>query len=441
MTRNAAILAMVCVTLMLATAGCGEGQEIESVGFIMGVGIDEAENGRIRAWVQSAIPSAKPSESAKEESWLASAEGATVWEALRNVGAKSGKVLFLAHVRSLIIGERFARSGLKDLLDVLARVGEFRAKSWVVVTSDPVDRILGVQSPQASIAASYINALMRNAGQLAVAPRSTVLSVIAATEEAGLQPVIARAKLVPQMSPQEETPIGRRPEGKGPTSGPNWEGGAEGGGAASEPGGAGGSSGADSQAPSSDAIELSGAAAFRADKMMGWLSPEDTAMLLIVKNAGGEYSFIHDLPRGRGTVAVSILSCRASFDLPKPIPTSVDAFRGARVVIRIRGEVDIRELASDESFSSLDEIEALNRGLSKQVEQRIRALVAVSQDQYGTDLLGMGEAFRQRISVQRWERDIAPRWHEVFRTLEIEPEARLEVRRRGMTVGSPKPRA
>ena len=64
-TQPGAVLVAVCLLAVVSVSGCRDAREIESVGFVLGLGIDETADGRIEVWAQVALPSAKPAEEEK----------------------------------------------------------------------------------------------------------------------------------------------------------------------------------------------------------------------------------------------------------------------------------------------------------------------------------------------------------------------------------------
>ncbi len=115
---------------------------------------------------------------------------------------------------------------------------------------------------------------------------------------------------------------------------------------------------------------------------------------------------------------------------------------GAEVRIKVTGRVYIREVTSEEQFVALEATRDLNRGLSEQIEREMKSLIEAAQTRLGSDILGIGgEAVRRQVAYETWERELAPRWHDLFKTLRIVPEVNLRVERQGTTMTSPRPRA
>ncbi len=421
-----AVIVLACLFAAASLSGCRDAREIESVGFVLGLGIDETADGRIEVWAQVALPSAKPAEEEKQQSWTARSVGDTVWDAVRQLNDRSTKVLFRAHVRALVFGERFARGGVARALDVLARDGQFRYKSWVFVTSDPVGDVLGVETKQSSSAALSLDDLMRNTARSSTAPRSRFLDLLTSIEQPGDQPLLARVSLV------GPTEAGGQAEGEESTAEAGRGQGARG------PEGPEGAKGTPDTEPNE--LRVEGSAALCGDRMVGWLDAEETAMALMVCNKLPAYSFVMPMPGGEGgTIGFDMIRSHADTLFPKGIHTGHAAELVTEVVIRITGTVDIREVLSSEQLMSMQSLDSLQAGISRHLEAGVRRLVDAAQNRLGCDVISIGECVRRRVPAKAWEEDVAPTWHDQFRAITIVPDVRFTVGKRGMTMQSPRP--
>ena len=426
-----AVVAALLLFGATVAGGCKDAHEIESVGFVLGLGIDETVDRRIEVWVQVALPSAKPQEADKQESWTAKAVGKTVWEAVRELNSRSAKVLMRAHVRTLVFGERFARGGVSRALDVLARDGQFRYKSWVLVTPDPIGDVLSAKTEQSSLAALFIDDIMRNTARSSTAPRSRFLDLLTAIEQPGDQPLLARVYLAepeegggqPGDEPGNDEKTPREAPGLGVGRG-EGEGGEEGGGGKAE----------------QRELRIEGSAAFRGDKMVGWLDGDDTAMALLICNKLAGYSFVMPMPGSEGgTVGLDVIRSRTHTLFPEGVRSSPSALGATHVKLRITGTVDVREVLSEQQLMSMRSLEELETGISQYFEAGVRRLIDAAQNRLGCDVISIGECVRRRIPARAWERDMAPVWHDVFRQTSIVPDVHIEVGKRGMTMQSPEP--
>ena len=423
-----AVIVLACLFAAASLSGCRDAREIESVGFVLGLGIDETADGRIEVWAQVALPSAKPAEEEKRESWMTRSVGDTVWDALRQLNNRSTKVLFRAHVRALVIGERFARGGVARALDVLARDAQFRYKSWVFVTSDPVGDVLAVETKQSSSAALFLDDLMRNTARSSTAPRSRFLDLVTSIEEPGDQPLLARVSLVEsedgdgqsEGSARMAETAGDRGQGAGGSEGPE------------------GAKGTPETEPKE--LRVEGSAALCGDRMVGWLDAEETAMALLVCNRLAAYSFVMPMPDNEGgTIGFDMIRSHADTLFPEGIHTGDAAGQVTDVVIRITGTVDIREVVSSEQLMSMQSLEGLQAGISQHLETGVRRLIEAAQNRLGCDIISIGECLRRRVPARVWKEEVASTWLDQFRTLRIVPDVHFEAGKRGMTMQSPRP--
>lgn len=413
-----AVVCLLCVVLAFSLSGCWDARDIDHIGFVMGMGVDESDDGQTTVWVQMALPSPGLEKAGEFPGWMGSATGRTIMEAMSVLKTKSAKTLFRGHVRVLVIGEKIARKGLRPILDFLARDSQFRYNSWVVVTSDPVSKVFEVEVEQENMASAYINDMMRHAILSSTAPQSRFRDFMSTLGEPGDQPILARVRLV-KADPTEKD-VDEEGQGAGE-------------------GGSGSPKGDGQGKPDKDDLAISGCAALHGDSMVGWLTPEETAMVLMVRNKLKEYSFIHEVPGPEGgTVGVQVLRSRATTELPPKDEMTVTGLPGSEVRIRVTGRVYIREVTSEEQFATVKASQNLSRGVSEQIEREMKSLIETVQRRLGSDILGIGEAVRRQVAYHTWEHEIAPEWNDIFKTLSIVPEVSLRVERQGTTMTSPR---
>jgi len=108
-----AVVCLLCVVLAFSLSGCWDARDIDHIGFVMGMGVDESDDGQTTVWVQMALPSPSLEKAGEFPGWMGSATGSTIMEAMSVLNTKSAKTLFRGHVRVLVIGERIARKGPK----------------------------------------------------------------------------------------------------------------------------------------------------------------------------------------------------------------------------------------------------------------------------------------------------------------------------------------
>ena len=135
--RKSALLVLLG-TALVTCPGCWDRREIESLGFVMAVGIDKPEeDGRIQLTVHVARPFAlvgsDKGPSPEKPFWMTSSTGYTTFDAMRNLDYQSPRRLFWAHNNFIVIGEEFARNGIRDALDAFYRNPEGRGSSRIII--------------------------------------------------------------------------------------------------------------------------------------------------------------------------------------------------------------------------------------------------------------------------------------------------------------------
>ena len=93
--------------LMLVLSGCWSAKEANEIDYVMGVGVDKADNGDIILTIQTPDLSALKAENAGsgDKFKSISARGSTTFEALRNYINVGGQKLFWGHIQICVIGE------------------------------------------------------------------------------------------------------------------------------------------------------------------------------------------------------------------------------------------------------------------------------------------------------------------------------------------------
>ncbi|MDR3644187.1 MAG: Ger(x)C family spore germination protein, partial [Clostridia bacterium] len=142
-----------CVILILMTAllaGCWNNRDITELAIVTGLGVDKAADGNIEFTAQ--IISAAKSGGSQSSSGSAqgsgstvtvSAEGATVFDAARNLIPKLSQKAFYSHVQLLAVGEAAAKGGLDKIWDFFERDHEMnRAARLIVVKGGTAKSVL-----------------------------------------------------------------------------------------------------------------------------------------------------------------------------------------------------------------------------------------------------------------------------------------------------------
>lgn len=197
-TRTSLALLLV---FALPLSGCWSRREMESLAYILVLGIDEGKNGGVTIHAQVGTPAqSKESGGSGEEPAFntLTTEGRNVTEAVANLFLKSTKIPDLSHLQLLIFSQQLASSGLQQVLDFLRRDYSLRENVRVAVAEGKVEDILKVEEQLSNQPAlAIINQFLINTRRSTVVEsdlkdlishilepdRQAILSVIGASED------------------------------------------------------------------------------------------------------------------------------------------------------------------------------------------------------------------------------------------------------------------
>ena len=167
-------------------------------------------------------------------------------------------------------------------------------------------------------------------------------------------------------------------------------------------------------------IEADGTAAFKEDKLVGFLSPEESKYFLI---ASGECQggILALALKGTGkpdtSLEISSSSVKTSFTND-----------GGKLAFRIETETDVylAETMADIDVMKEDQIKALEEEAGKRLELEINALIKRVQTELKTDIFGFGLIIHQR-DLALW-RQVENQWDTYFETLPISVSCKVNIK-------------
>ncbi|MGE5585614.1 MAG: Ger(x)C family spore germination protein [Bacillota bacterium] len=399
-TLRAAALLLVPAVMVTAT-GCWNRREIETVGFVLAAGIDEArEEGKIQLTVLIAKPFAigagMGTHGTTEEKpfWVVSSTGYTVFEAVRNLLSQSPRRPFWAHNRFIVVGEEFARKGIGDVLDLFRRDGESRLRVWMVVAkgakaSDLLQTEFEIERMPPEGAKGLLEAARTG---LSTVGEDMLNDFLQRLEGEGIDPIATRAEIVPR--PQEFDIRGELKREK-----------------------IGGS------------LRLTGAAVFRNDRLVGWLNKPETrgfnwitgkvrSGIIVIEKPGEEGKFIGlEILRAKGAFKPEVRDGRVTVTVKVEAEANVGD---------IQGFIDL--LKSPELWASME------RRMATVIENEVLAAVAKAQE-LGSDIFGFGAELNRR-DPKKWACEFRDRWDEEFRDIDVQVEVKAKLRRSGLALRS-----
>ncbi|SDZ58031.1 spore germination protein KC [Evansella caseinilytica] len=369
--------------VILLSSGCWDRVEVNDIAFVLGTGIDYYGEKEIELSIEVKLPGTTEAGgmgggNGDQPTFVQSATGKTVAEAIANLQMRFPRKLFWGHNRVIIFNEKFVRElGVKQELEYFSRSPEARTRDKVFVTQGKAkDLLTAVQHLEDSTAETLRELSGTNIG-LDVSIRDVLLGL--KNEETEVA--------VPMIAVSADT-----------------EGTAEG----------------------KNEIELLGTAVFKGNKMSDWMNMRLTRGLLWFKN---------EINLATVTIApevddgyISALMIDAKSEL---IPEIHDG--QWKITIKAISEDDIIQNSTELDLTEMDVLQSVERQLEVEIKNRLVEVVDKVQQEIKSDVLGFNEAFRREYPEQWHEHK--DDWNQFFTTIEVDYDVKVYVRRLGLSTG------
>lgn len=369
--------------LLLLLGSCGK-LELNQMAMVMATGLDKEKNGKIRVTAQIVRPSdargstGAPSGGTGQPVWTVSAEGSSIFEAIRNLGRFTSRRVFWAHNRVIVVGESLARDDITDLLDFFTRNHELRMNTWIVATPGKASELVDTKTGLEVVPGDSIDRLFRFSRVVAESPRSTIKDVGAAYVSHTSQPFMALVKKEKRAhNPDKPEPY-----------------------------------------PSDDEIVLSGTAVFNKGKMVGTLTPSESRGLMWFTE--------------RFESAIIALGCPE--DPKKPVSLELrdstfkvtPGMKGDRVTfdVKLHVRLDLVELGCKAPQGTEEAAKQLETAAAEKFKGDIEGALQKAK-KYKSDFLELGKVFHNRYPGQ-W-RNMRSEWPDLFAEAETKVEVTAEI--------------
>ncbi len=355
--------------------GCWNAREINELAFVMGIAVDEAKDNKVKVTVQMAKPSTfskSPTGGSggdKEKLfWVATAEGKTLFEAIRNMATFSSRRIFWSHNKVILIGEKLARRDISNILDFFTRNSELRLRTWVVVVPGEAGQLL------------------EKGPNMEEDPATSMEKVIAGRALTGKSYATMLKDFTDDyLSPATYPVTGKLTVAKG---------------------------------QSQPAIKLEGAAVFEKNKLAGWLDEQETRGYLWLKNTIGNPVLVVPCPSGGEPMSIEVTMSKVDFK---------SHFKGQQpyLTIMVKTSGNLGEQKCNIDFTKPEKRREIEKALETTISKDIQSAVKAAQQDFGLDYPGFNHIFHRQQN-QKWY-EIGHRWPQMFKEMEvsIQVEAKL----------------
>ncbi|MBC7335948.1 MAG: Ger(x)C family spore germination protein, partial [Clostridia bacterium] len=171
--------------------------------------------------------------------------------------------------------------------------------------------------------------------------------------------------------------------------------------------------------------KLSGAAAFKGDRLVGWLNERETRGLLWVKGEVRGGTVVVPQPEVQGKFAtLEILRAKS-----KVRPVKKDG--KVAIAVKVETEAELREAqAFLDPVNNRELLASIERRLATAIRSEILAAVRRAQADLRSDIFGFGATVHR--SLPRDWRRLRDNWDGLFPSLPVEVEVKARLRRSGL---------
>ncbi len=398
---------LVCLLLILGLIvpleGCWSRREINELAIVLAAGVDSTPDGKILLTVQIARPSSfGGGESGQSGAggpqqnnlWVISQTGETVYDAIRLLETKVSRHLYWGHIVILVFGEQIAREGIRKAFNFFTRSPGARETVWVLVARGDAKEVLNSHSQLETTSAQGIGAMIRAGVGVPVMLKDFSLMLAGK----GINPVLPRVELTASGTPQGPGMKENIPE------------------ANNEP-----QHGTQTHAE----ITITGAGVFNDDRLVGWLDTMEASGLLWLADRMKKAEITFPSPTDPDN-HFSVCIYRST--------TEVEPFYDGQNIwfdVKMSMDAELWEEQSQEKITEPQIFAAIEKSLTRRVEQISRAVLEKAQQDYGVDIFGFGDVWHRKYPRQ-WH-TLKDRWNEEFADADVRISLQVHIRRTGLT--------
>lgn len=366
------------LALMLLLSGCWSRLEINDLGLVMGMAVDVGEEAPVRVTLYFARGRGQTEDSNPAGGapvWVATREAENLADAMREIALASARRISLHHMQVVLLGDEYARSGIGDLLDFLARHPQIRLNMRPMVVRGRAQTVLETVPLLKSLQPQNLVAILEAKGGVDWRLKNFLVARVSDSHSGWMHALR----------------VVDRPGGT-PGSPPT-------------------------------AAELDGAALFLGDRLVALMDARLAQAL----------SWLLATPRN------SVISAPCPEDRSKSFSVTIDkasreiepiwSSAGLRIRVGVEALVDLTRLECRDSILEEGRRQRLEEQLSEDVVSRFEGAVELFQAN-GVDPAGFGHRVKLRYPAS-W-RSIAPRWSDIWREVPVEISAKLTIHQPGL---------
>lgn len=347
---------LIIIILLFSLCGCYNYRELNEIAIVSAIGIDKTDDGyKMAVQIMNTKKEGQDTNSSGSQPKFIvyTAEGKTIQGILRDFVLESPRRLYTTHLQLLVISEDLAKDGISDILDWFARDSESRKQFYVLVsennqTEDILNTLTSLETLNSKKITSNIDTDTRFLG---VAEQTTFENVLATYLNDKQELVLPSIRL------EGDSDAGEK------------------------------NSNIEQSSPKTQ-IFLSPLAVFKDDKMLGYLTKEESIAMSFIKNKL-KSTVIDYKCSDNDYISSEIISSKTSLqpDISSNKP---------KVTIKINGKANINEINCDWDLENNETILKINKMLEQKIENIINDSIDSISQRFDSDIFGFKDLFYKK---------------------------------------------
>ncbi|SFE59579.1 spore germination protein KC [Paenibacillus catalpae] len=376
----------------LTITGCWDRKELNEVGIAVAIGVDTAPKDHLKVTAQVVIPSEVASSQSAGKGGTSvtvyEAVAPTLLQAIQKMTEISPRRVYLGHIRMLIFGESFARKGISEIVETMVREPTTRSDFYVAVAKGKrASDILKVTTPMERIPANKMFASL-DASSESWAPTTKV------TIDTLMDNLLNSGSTVMtgiQM-------VGDFQDGVGDNE-KNIE-----------------------QTQPITRLRFSGLGVFKKDRLIGWLSEEESKGYNYFKNHIRETAGYLNMPGGERIGLHLIRS--------KTVIKGLVVKGSPKIRVNVTASLRLTEVkGTTMKISSPQDLRDLEQRSSERIIELMELAVDSARRRFRIDIFGFGQLIHES-DPNAWRR-LEKNWDDTFMTLEIDYNVNTRIGKMG----------
>lgn len=347
---------LIIIILLFSLCGCYNYRELNEIAIVSAIGIDKTDDGyKMAVQIMNTKKEGQDTNSSGSQPKFIvyTAEGKTIQGILRDFVLESPRRLYATHLQLLVISEDLAKDGISDILDWFARDSESRKQFYVLVSEnsqseDILNTLTSLETLNSKKITSNIDTDTRFLG---VAEQTTFENVLATYLNDKQELVLPSIRL------EGDSDAGEK------------------------------NSNIEQSSPKTQ-IFLSPLAVFKDDKMLGYLTKEESIAMSFIKNKL-KSTVIDYKCSDNDYISSEIISSKTSLqpDISSNKP---------KVTIKINGKANINEINCDWDLENNETILKINKMLEQKIENIINDSIDSINQRFDSDIFGFKDLFYKK---------------------------------------------